>query len=225
MLGGLNTKITDLEFTENKLYVSKVTISKKIEKSEDLGNQTNNAAIGPSDKEQLMFEQPKNKDAILHEKMMMEKESINYLSSNSKNNSIISIFPTTLFRERGDGHSLSTLEVLNYLLSKRQSGIEGLDTPQFFKDLLILNDKQGIAIVEMISSKNSSKQLLIHDPNHVLENVYDQIFIYPKNQGYICKYNPNKAYSSYWNAKETSQLGAYFFIKNYFHENIGISTK
>lgn len=221
MLSGLTKKVISLKFSEEILSLGEVTTIKRIKKSQGTEKKLDKTAIASSEIG-LILEQSENQTAIISEQIKRKKEkSITYLSSNELNNSVIAIFTTTLFKDRGDAHSLSTLETISYLLSKRQSDIN--DTPQIYKDLLPLNDKEGIAIIEMISSKNASKQMLIHDPNHVLENIYDQIFTCAKNHGYICKYNPKKAYSSYWNAKETSQLGAYFFIKNYFHENIAIS--
>lgn len=220
MLSGLTKTVISLKFSEEILSLGEVTTIKRIKKSQGTEKKLDKTATASSEIG-LILEQSENQTAIISEQIKRKKEkSITYLSSNELNNSIIGIFTTTLFKDRGDAHSLSTLETISYLLTKRQSDIN--DTPQIYKDLLPLNDKEGIAIIEMISSKNASKQMLIHDPNHVLENIYDQIFTCAKNHGYICKYNPKKTYSSYWNAKETSQLGAYFFIKNYFHENIAI---
>lgn len=226
MLSGLTKKVNNLAFNEETLFLGEVTTIKRIKKSHTLENKSDKTTIEASEKTGLILEQSENQTAIISEQIKRKKEkSIAYLSSDKLTNGIISIFTTTPFKDRGDAHALSTPETISYLLSKRQSDIKGHNTPQLFKDLLPLNNKEGIAIIEIISDKNTSKQILIHDPNHILEKtVYDEIFAgSSKNYGYICKYNPNKAYSSYWNAKETSQLGAYFFIKNYFHENIGIS--
>jgi hypothetical protein len=81
------------------------------------------------------------------------------------------------------------------------------------KTLLPVADEKGIAVIEVITAKNDTSTLIIHDPNQILKLIRKKINLIAKENQYRCKWNPNKDYGSDWQSQTQCQLAAYHFLK------------